>query len=168
MIDSDHLLELAEQETGSTAGTPRQAVLRRAVSTAYYAVFHALLGLVATTFVKAEFRKSRTLFYRALDHKAAKKGCVKAGKNLLDLQEKAYFGFSCFSPELRDFSNAFVKLQELRHACDYDPDYRVTKATAISCVEIARDAIENLEKARVQDDEMTTLFLTYLLFGLRT
>ncbi len=168
MVDYDQLLELAEQGTQPAAGAPRQAVLRRSVSTAYYAVFHALLGRVATTFVKAEFRKSRTLFYRALDHNNAKTRCVKAGKTQLDNPEKSYFGFSHFSAEIQNFANAFVQLQKLRHDCDYDPDFKIAKASTIAAIETAREAIENLATAQAQDDEMTTLFLTYLLFGLRS
>jgi uncharacterized protein (UPF0332 family) len=168
MVDYDQLLELAETETQSAAGAPRQAYLRRAVSTAYYAVFHALLTRVATTFVKTGFRKSQALFYRSLEHKTAKTRCIKSGKARLDISEKDFFGFDSFPGEIRNFANEFVRLQELRHACDYDPDFRIAKARVVAAIAKAREAIDNLRVAQENNDEATTLFLSYLLFGLRS
>jgi uncharacterized protein (UPF0332 family) len=168
MVDYDQLLELAESEIQSAVGAPRQAYLRRAVSTAYYAVFHALLGRVANSFVKAEFRKSQTLFYRAIEHKTAKTRCMKSGKAILDLPEKNFFGFTSFPDEVRDFANEFVRLQELRHSCDYDPDFKIAKARVVDAIAKAREAIENLKLAQDNDDEKANLFFSYLLLGLRS
>src|SRR4051812_26895121 len=116
-MNPEHLLELAEQEANPEgAGAPRQAILRRAVSTAYYAVFHRLLWTTAESFVPARpsLWKSRVLFYRALDHGRTRERC-KLGSNPLPKEEQALFGFQTFPPDLRLFADYFVRLQELRH-----------------------------------------------------
>lgn len=165
MLNPDHLLALADEEARPTgAGAPRQAYLRRSVSTAYYSVFHELLGTVARSFVAAAHWKSRVLFYRALDHGKARDRCKKLAQSPLALEEQAFFGFASFPDELRFFASRFVDLQELRHQADYDPDARFTTEEAQEAVEDARAAIANLRAAQ---DQALIPFLSYLLFGLR-
>lgn len=166
MIDPHHLLDLAQEQADAPGpGAPRQVVLRRSVSTAYYAVFHALAGNIAETFVPANLWKSRVLFYRSLEHGSARNRCKILGKNPLPLNEKSFFGTTAFSAPLRIFANTFVLLQELRHHCDYDPEYKVAKAQVQQIVEDARAAIFNLDNANPDERNQ---FLAYLLFGIRT
>ncbi|PWB94492.1 hypothetical protein [Methylosinus sporium] len=49
----DDLLGLADELAGREAGRPKQASLRRAVATAYYAVFHTLAKLCADQLIGA-------------------------------------------------------------------------------------------------------------------
>ena len=165
MLETSHLIDLARDEANPAGmGAPRQVNLRRAVSTAYYAVFHALLGNVSETFVADNVPRSRALFYRAMEHGRAKDRCIKLGKNPLDQKESTFFQRPEFIPELRKFANAFVRLQELRHRSDYDPDYRLTRAQALQIVDDARQAIDDLHSSEgTQRNE----FLAYLLLGLR-
>jgi len=165
MLNSGHLIELAEQECNAdTAGAPRQANLRRAASTAYYAVFHELLGTIATTFVAANQRKARALFYRALDHKRTKERCKRLGQSPLPREERSFFEMEAFSETLRLFANEFVALQERRHSCDYDPDLKTTREETQEIIDTAQRAIQRLRHAI---DTEKAPFLSYLLFGLR-
>lgn len=165
MIKVDHLLELAEEEArAASAGAPRQARLRRSISTAYYSVFHALLGIVARKFVPGVHWKSRVLFYRSLEHGRTRDRCKRLGQNPLPQEEQAFFGWKSFPEELRSFSRTFVDLQELRHQADYDPDTTFTIHEAQEAANNARDAINNL---RAAGNEMLIPFLSYLLLGLR-
>jgi hypothetical protein len=165
MLDPEHLLQISEKLVRNTgAGAPRQAVLRRAVSTAYYAVFHALCGQTAETFVPANNRKSRVLFYRSLDHSKARSRCKELGKSHLDTPLKNFFEITAFSDALRIFANNFALLQELRHRCDYDPDYRLSKAETQQAIDDASQAIGCLASA---DLDERNRFLAYLLFGIR-
>jgi uncharacterized protein (UPF0332 family) len=165
MLDPDHLLDLASEEARApAAGRPRKANLSRAVSTAYYAVFHQLLRAVATQFVTTPHWKSRVLFYRALEHGRTRDRCKRLGQNPLPAEEQNFFGWQCFSEDLRLFATEFVNLQELRHLADYDPESAFTLQEAQDAVAAARRAIANL---RAAPDEMRIPFLSYLLFGLR-
>ena len=53
--------------------------------------------------------------YRALEHKKSKSYCAKK-----ELIEK-------FPEQIRDFANHYVKMQEQRHLCDYDPYHVVSE-----------------------------------------
>ena len=91
---------------------PRQANLRRAVSTAYYAMFHCLAQCCADTLVgSAGSNRSKHAWrqvYRAVEHKGTSKKCKRG-----EIHE--------FPKEVEDFANVFVSLQEKRHSADYDP-----------------------------------------------
>lgn len=165
MLDVEQLLELAQELADpSGAGAPRQVVLRRAVSTAYYAAFHALCGHAAGTFVTGGLRKSRALFYRSLEHGKSKDRCKRLGQNPLPGVERKFFAIPSFAQELRSFANTFVLLQEMRHRSDYDPDYKIAKAEAQEAVDDARQAMADLQSA---NPDQRNMFLAYVLFGLR-
>lgn len=124
----DDLLDLAEQIARLDSGRPRQASLRRAVSTAYYALFHCLAYLCADKLVG--WRKPWAVFtpiYRTLDHGPSK----KVFKELI-----AQGG------DLAIIGGTFIKLQEFRHAADYDPEtFRLSRAGTLDLIDEARKAI---------------------------
>jgi len=120
---------------------PRQADLRRAVSTAYYAAFHALAGECADRFVGTGHGRSRGAWrqaYRALEHGFAKDAC-KQTENL------------GFPAAITDFAGAFVQLQEERHRADYDPDARYTRAEVQILIVLAEEAAMSLRNAPIND-----------------
>ena len=106
--------QLASGAIGSGSGRPRQAELRRAVSAAYYAMFHALARCCADTLVGATRpRRSQQAWrqaYRSLEHGHARNQC--ANQSMLRR----------FPPRIRRFGEQFVDMQRLRHIADYDPD----------------------------------------------
>src|ERR1700729_19716 len=156
-MDPLQLLALArEMIEGMGAGAPRQVVLRRAVSTAYYAVFHALLWKIAATFVPQHLWKSRILFFRSLDHSRTKERCKRIGRHPLPDAEKEFFEHDGFCEELRAFANTFVLLQELRHKADYDPGMKFSKSEAQEAVARAERAVSLLDDG---DANQTNQFL---------
>jgi hypothetical protein len=74
----DHLLEQAERLIASTGrGAPRQVDLRRAISSAYYALFHAV-SIAGADHVVGRARQSGPLYalvYRSIDHRALRRFC---------------------------------------------------------------------------------------------
>lgn len=88
---------------------PTQTDLRRAVSTAYYAVFHGLARTCADQVVGRGQAGSEEWdrAYRALDHGAAKQA-------LLNLPPAA-------GEADKQFAEIFARLQKARHRADYDP-----------------------------------------------
>lgn len=78
---ADDLIATARRLARANAKKPRQAELRRAVSTAYYALFHALARNCADLFVGTGDARSKGAWsqvYRALEHGFAKNACVQA------------------------------------------------------------------------------------------
>ena len=138
---SDDLLATARRLAKASANKPRQADLKRAVSTAYYALFHAMAKnaadmVVGTGANRAE--KAWAQVYRGMDHGFAKNACkevVKLG----------------FPTGIVICADEFVTLQDARHSADYDPLHRVTRADALTWVSRAEAAIKALRGCSVKD-----------------
>jgi uncharacterized protein (UPF0332 family) len=124
----DDLLDIAEQLARLDSGRPRQASLRRAVSTAYYALFHALAYLCADRLVG--WRKpsaSFTPIYRTVDH----------GRSKNVFRELIPHG-----GDLAVIGGTFIKLQEYRHTADYDPEaFRLSRADTLELIDEVRKAM---------------------------
>lgn len=121
---------------------PRQADLRRAVSSAYYAVFHALAKTCADVLVgKTKSKRPNKAWvevYRGLDHGIAKTACERAGN-------------VAFPQAIKDFSDAFGQLQFARHCADYDPIIRLSKVEATGFITLAEDSISALDACTSND-----------------
>ena len=111
-------------------GRPRQAMLRRAVSTAYYAMFHALCQGNADTLVgNAASGNNAELWartYRALDHRPAKDRLASYN--------------SAGAPAMSNFANRFGNLQSHRHDADYNPRRMFSRSQVINMINRAAAA----------------------------
>jgi hypothetical protein len=150
----DRLLDVAHDLSRRTGRRPREAFMRRAVSTAYYAMFHALARLCADQLVGGTHAKTAAWarVYRALDHKPAKtvlRGVEAAG----------------LASEIVGFGEAFALLQERRYQADYDPaPFRYYFNQTSALINLAETAIHGLNSLGV--DERRAL-ATLLLFKQR-
>jgi hypothetical protein len=112
MLYHDDLLNQALHLVHLSPST--QASLRRAVSTAYYAVFHLLISEATSNWNNFALRAA---LGRAYDH-----GTMKAASGRLS--DKRAFPFTGEDPRvvanLRFVALAFAQLQENRHFADYD------------------------------------------------
>ena len=128
---------------------------RKAVSAAYYAMFHALSESNADAMASdPQLQASRGwhLAYRALEHRTSY-------RQLADTQ------LTRFSAPIRDFGSSFRYLQERRHSADYDPQSRFSTNEANNLIEQAQNAINQL--LRVQSAERYEL-ANHILFRERT
>ena len=111
--------------------------LRRAVSDAYYAMFHALCINNADHLVGVTRRSSEAWVrvYRGLDHSRSK-----------ELFKKRTFGSR--NPAFQIIASAFIELQEQRHLADYDPRPNFRSRNQVGPIivlsELAIQAIEAL------------------------
>lgn len=136
----DDLLGIAEQLARLDAGKPRQAALRRAVSTAYYAVFHALAHHCADKLVGySKPWEYFTPIYRSLGH-----GRTKSVLEDLRRTESGDFVL---------IAQTFAELQREREKADYDPEYRTGRLETLDLVARAKAAIESIE-ALSPDDKL--------------
>jgi hypothetical protein len=83
MAYADELLELAQEIANLHPQQPHQASLRRAVSTAYYALFHLLISEATASWVRPELRGALA---RVFDHGPMKQAADKKVSEL-----KSYF-----------------------------------------------------------------------------
>ena len=131
---------------------PTQANLRRAVSTAYYAVFHLLARTAADLLIGRTHNSAWHLACRALEHGNAKNAC---------LNKQAMEGIP---PEIQEFAETFVDLQKARHWADYSYEAKYDKQDTLTAIKKAENAIGQLEGA---DIEQRRGFVAHMLFKRR-
>lgn len=148
MIDPIRLLVIADDLAGRTkVGAPNQTSLRRAVSTAYYALFHHLLRSGADALVGKKNRKAAryALVYRSFEHGRMKQICQAVDRPALAEREKIALGVPSICQELRDVANVFVQLQQQRHWADYSPAGKISRSDALDLVNQAEFAMKQLD-----------------------
>lgn len=159
------LLEQAEHLAAREKRRPKQASLRRAVSTAYYALFHLLIDEVSTLVMPdGRLPSSRSQVGRTFGHAEMKRVCnafsappAKA-KDELDRLVQAT---NAPPPDLIAVASAFVSLQEMRHQADYDTAKRYSRREVEASVRTARDAFDRWK--RVRSHPVTKTFLVALV-----
>lgn len=140
---------------------PRQAALRRAVSTAYYALFQALSEMCADTLVG--WRQPWDVFtpiFRSIDH----------GRTLTVLSARGPGRTHPLGSHVETMGDAFRELQAAREWADYSPEphpeprwaadgVSFSRPEAAALVDTARAAVAELEAL----DAATRLKLATLL-----
>jgi uncharacterized protein (UPF0332 family) len=160
----DHLLEQADRLAArGHAGQPRQADLRRAVSTAYYAVFHAVAAAAADQYVGVTKRSTSqyTLVYRSVDHRVLRDLCASITKRQVPQKLARHVPATGFGPDMESFATNALELQRMRHEADYDPSIRIKTSDAVLAVSSARSALIHLTQASAPSREA---FFSLLLF----
>jgi uncharacterized protein (UPF0332 family) len=168
MIDPHHLIDQARRLAApSRKGKPRQSDLRRAVSSAYYAVFHALAAASADAFFGKANRggAAYSLLYRAFEHAQLKRICDTASRSALPDRHQRALKIASFSGSVRDFAASFVRLQKWRHLADYDPLERFDQSEVEAAISLAEDMLSNLDKITGGERQ---LFLALPLFDVRS
>lgn len=150
VLNPEHLLEQADRLIAPLGvGAPRQADLRRAISTAYYGTFHAVVTAAADDFVGRTQRESPryALVYRSIDHRVLRRICEDILKTTLPAKYRNHEPRGGFGPDITAFATAVVDLHEKRHSADYDPLFRASRSDAIFAVATARTALVRLRNA---------------------
>lgn len=110
------LLEQAHHLAGRDKGRPKQASLKRAVSAAYYSLFHLLLDDAMRMIAPAKPEGLRNIARRSFTHKYMASVC-KAIQNKGKLTK---FMSDPLPLDIRLVAVVFEELQEARHQADYD------------------------------------------------
>jgi uncharacterized protein (UPF0332 family) len=143
MAYHDDLLDQAFHLAHRDPTRPKQANLRRAVSTAYYALFHLLISEAVNYW---RLKRQRTQLARSFDHRKMKGAC-----------------HSCRSQnaDLKAIAEAFVDLQSARHLADYDNSMvwaRVEALSKIDKVELAFERWRRVKAHAEAQDLLLSLF----------
>jgi hypothetical protein len=165
----DELLTLARdlvnRNTPPEKVEPIDAELRRAISTAYYALFHLIIHeTVSRTIAIPDIRPN---IQRSFDHGDMRKVCaalvaLRPNENGDRLNESGHI----VPPELLAIAEDFCTLQEQRHQSDYNTATAFTLSQTETDVQLAENSFANW--ATVKDDPATQVFLIdQLCKGLR-
>ena len=149
------LIEAARVLAESGLGRPTQASLRRAVSTAYYAVFHCLAATAADLFIGQQRTPAWHRIYRALEHGRVRNAC----REVHAMRE--------FPTEIRNFAREFVVLQKTRQQADYaldaDPYQKSDVLGYVTSAEVAIVGFEGVDVGAKRSFAAHALFRQRLL-----
>ena len=153
MAFADDLLDQAYHLANMDSGEPKQASLRRAVSTAYYALFHLLIDEAVGNWGIA---RQRSVLARTFDHGKMKKVC----------EDHVNQFFSSGSPaaglQLMKVAQTFAMLQQRRHTADYDNGFYWDRTNAISQLDLVADAFRDWRAIRETEDAQDYLLTLFL------
>lgn len=161
------LLALARNlSTGSGGSQPNDSELRRAVSTAYYALFHKVVRTAASRFMGPGQENSAgfSILYRCFQHRVIKTVCEEIQVPTLKQKYQTSLRRTSVSQDMKDFPVIFAALQEARHLADYDPAIRFLPSDVTSWIDGAEVAMNAFDRATV--DEKTDI-LALMMVGAR-
>ena len=139
-------VELIRASRLLAAGQPSQEALRRAVSTAYYAMFHALAASNADLIVGPRTSNNQSEWiatYRSLRHYRA---------------ENPLHGWPhLFSQPIQNFAIVISSTKRRREDADYDPDANFPQNQVIIWIDRAEQAIIEFNAASPQERAMVAI-----------
>ena len=153
MAFADDLLKQAYHLATKERKNPKQASLRRAVSTAYYALFHLLIDEAVGHWSIA---RQRSILARTFEHGKMKGVCEEHVKNFYRAKEPPD------GLQLKNVAQTFVILQQQRHIADYDNGFHWSRTNAIGQIDLVAEALKDWRAIRATDsaqDYLLSLFL---------
>lgn len=158
---AEDLLSQADALAKIDPRRPKAANLRRAVSAAYYALFHHLIGSAGQLFAGAQDSDWPlvALTTRAFNHgemRAASRALQNAQPPEVFRPLWTRYGVAS-NADLSLVADSFVSLQELRHSADYDLNANFLRADVVAAVQRARDAIAAWNRLRQQNRDLARL-----------
>lgn len=164
------LFQQAEHLVNRDPKKPKQANLRRAVSSAYYGLFHFLIEEAVQQIIGStnNVKPLRLFAARAFSHTAMRDACLEFSKSTPKPILKNHWAWieQPDAPSLASVARTFVQLQQDRHRADYDLATPFTKAEAIAIVESSVQATKDWKKARKCLPDAAQMFcLSLILWG---
>lgn len=154
MAFADELLDLARRIADLDGANPGQAGLRRAVSTAYYALFHLMVGEATANWSQSDLRP---LLGRVFEHGKMKQACIKFAGG--DESIPPFKRRATPTDHLRAVARRFIQAQEQREDADYDVGTLWRPEDADTQIERAKDAFRSWMAIRHQPDAQKFLVL---------
>jgi uncharacterized protein (UPF0332 family) len=165
-LNPEHLFEQALRLTEAPAGRPRQADLKRAISAAYYGLFHIAITAGTEVLIGANHQDPLYgLIYRSVDHRRLRELCEEVIKPKPSTKYAPYLPSSGIGPDLIAFATAVKQLQEERHTADYDPSASISRSNALASIATAQSAVRRFKAA---DANAQAAFLCLLFFQPRS
>lgn len=148
-LQDDLLVQARHLATCDRRGRPKQANLRRAVSAAYYALFHLLVSDASGRLVRGADRlQLRYCLERAFSHANMKDVAQSFSNERVSPKLSPGLNNSSIQTELMRVAEAFVDLQQARHEADYNTARNLTKDETIDYIIQAQQAFDDWEKVR--------------------
>jgi uncharacterized protein (UPF0332 family) len=168
---SADLLKQARTLANLDARRPKEASIRRAISTAYYAFFHFLLDEATGILVGTgpNDKTMRHLLSRCFGHGRMASACttivglVKNPKSASPLYDPFRPSIQNQGSDLDVLAKTFIDLQEHRHRADYTLGARYTRAQALKSIADVEGAIRAWNRIKNADPRVLQLVALMLL-----
>ena len=154
----NELLRQARHLATKEPRRPLQASLRRAVSAAYYALFHLLVDDAVRRMVAAHRHPLRDCLRRAFDHGTMRRVAQQFAASSVAPRLTPGLQGEPLQPELELVAATFVDLQHARHEADYNTAWRSTRPDALGLIEQTEDAFACWRSVRRTPQADTFLF----------
>lgn len=164
LLNAQHFFQRATRLAAlRSSGPPRQVDLRRAISDAYYGIFHATLAAAADQFVGASNRSTSeyVLVYRSISHGAVRELCLEVKKPTISRLLARHVPPGGFGLALKAYAEGLLELQEKRVSADYDPQKRYRTLDAAAAIAAAQRALMQFKNTTDAERES---FLALLMF----
>jgi hypothetical protein len=162
LLDPEHLFQQARKLIGPVpTPDPLQENLRRAVSSAYYSLFHTVLTAAADMVVGDRSNVLYELVYRSVAHTWLRDLCGDMRKRPMPQRYKRYEPQGGFGQEMIAFAEIVTQLQEARNEADYSPSLHLLRSDAIMFLSRTRSAFTHFGAAPAAERKA---FLTLVLF----
>ena len=148
MAFPDDLLKDAFHLASRGGNGPKQSSLRRAVSTAYYALFHLL---IADFVLNWKPKDQRVRLGRMFEHSRMRSASFKPASSIPTPVEA----------DLMKVIHAFGVLQDARHSADYDVARIWTRDDVTKTLAVADNAFKawkTIRKEKIAQDHLLTMF----------
>ncbi len=163
MVLHHDLLALARELATKEPKRPRQATLRRAISSAYYALFHSLVSEGALALAPAKPAGLRSRVQRAYAHATMREVCDRFSRGdasgLGAGTKELVTGI--VASDLVEVAQSFGLLQEARHRADYDTARPWQRVDVLALVARVEETLVRWQKIRGTDN--ARVFLTAML-----
>ena len=148
---------------------PRQASLRRAISSAYYALFQLLVDAASRQLVSGlDNTRLRHRVARSFRHNEMKNTCKDVAQWRANNPPKRFAGLLDAQPtaEWVRVAEAFVELQQARHNADYNVETKFSRDDVVTLIRTADRAFEAFDALDKTGAERR-IFLAALAFSER-
>jgi uncharacterized protein (UPF0332 family) len=149
---ADDLLEQSRHLANRERKRPRQASLRRAISTAYYALFHLLTTASVSNW---KIVRQRPALARAFEHRKMNSACTKTSR------EQFSNATQMSVQHLKTVANTFIELQQHRHTADYDNSRKWARTEVLAQIDSVQAAFDSWNV--IADEQIAEDFLLQLL-----
>jgi uncharacterized protein (UPF0332 family) len=153
------LLEQARHLLRRESRRPKQASLRRAISAAYYALFHLLTIEASRVFVRDD--ELIGLINRTYSHGQMNRISVSFANGDLPRRFDSVRARHSISNELKNLAAVFTELQQARHEADYNLNRRFNRKEAAELVQKVENAFVDWNVIR--SDDIARIYLACFL-----
>ena len=141
MAFAEDLLEQARHLARREKKRPKQASLRRAVSTAYYSLFHLLIAEAVANWRRSD---QRAALARVFEHRKMKSASDAAVRSPASGQNPSVVA------DLQMVANAFIQLQQDRYKADYDNSQKWSRTQTLAQINLATEAFKRWRAIRTE------------------